>query len=69
MITTKIEKLRKNFASQYLDQYKVFNEGDKVKITISLYSCKNTSYFYKLTVADKLTYVERLKGKAGDFFK
>jgi hypothetical protein len=43
--------------------------GDTVKFTVSLYSIKNTSYFYKLTALEKLAYIERLKGKAGDFFK
>lgn len=36
---------------------------------MSLYDCRNTSYFYKLKVQEKLAYVERLKGKAGEFFK
>jgi len=69
MTTTKIEKLHKNFPSEFLDQYKAFKEGDTVKFTVSLYTVANTSYFYKLTIADKLKYIERLKGKAGDFFK
>lgn len=69
MTTTRIDKLHKNFASPFLDQYKAFKEGDLVKITCSLYSLKNTSYFYKLKVAEKLWYVERMKAKAGDFFK
>lgn len=40
-----------------------------MKFTVSMYSITNTSYFYKLTAVEKLAYVERLKGKAGDFFK
>jgi hypothetical protein len=36
---------------------------------VSLYDIRNTSYFYKLKVREKLAYVERLKAKAGDFFK
>jgi len=69
MVTTKIEKLHKNFPSSFLDQYKAFKVGDTVKFTVSLYSVKNTSYFYKLNVLEKLAYAERLKGKAGEFFK
>jgi hypothetical protein len=69
MDTTKIEKLHKNFPSEFLDQYKSFKAGDKIRFTVSLYSIANTSYFYKLKAADKLVYVERLKSRAGEFFK
>jgi hypothetical protein len=69
MTTTRIDKIHKNFPSQWFDQYKQIKEGDTVKFTLSLYSIANTSYFYKLIAVDKLAYVERLKGKAGDFFK
>lgn len=69
METTRIDKLHKNFPSPMFDQYKQFKEGDKVRFTVSMYYIKNTSYFYKLSVVDKIAYVERLKGKAGDFFK
>jgi len=69
MTTTKIDKIHKNFPSKMFDQYKQIKEGDTVKFTVSLYSIKNTSYFYKLTAVEKLAYVERLKGKAGEFFK
>jgi len=69
MDTTKIEKLHKNFPSEFLDQYKSFKAGDKIRFTVSLYSIVNTSYFYKLKAADKLVYVERLKSRAGEFFK
>lgn len=69
METTRIDKLHKNFASEFLDQYKAFKEGDKVTFTVSLYSVKNTSYFYKLKVVEKLAYIEKLKSTAGEFFK
>ena len=69
MQTTNIEKLHKNFASSFLDQYTAFKQGDTVKFTVSLYSIANIHYFYKLKVEDKLAYAEKLKGKAGDFFK
>jgi len=68
METTRLDKLHKNFASPMFDQYKI-KAGDRVRFTVSLYSIKNVKYFYKLTVADKIAYVERLKSKAGDFFK
>jgi hypothetical protein len=69
MDTTKIEKLHKNFPSEFLDQYKSFKAGDRIRFTVTLYSITNTSYFYKLKAADKLAYVERLKSRAGEFFK
>ena len=69
LTTTDIARLHKNFPSQYFDQYKAFKDGDTVVFVVSLYSIKNTSYFYKLPVAQKIDYVNRLKTKAGDFFK
>ena len=69
MTTTCIKRLHKNFPSEWFDQYKQFKEGDVVKFTVTLFSIENTSYFYKLPVAGKLAYVERLKTKAGEFFK
>lgn len=61
METTRIDKLHKNFPSTFLDQYKAFKQGDTIRFTVSLYGIVNTSYFYKLTVVDKLAYAERLK--------
>ena len=69
LTTTKIDKLRTNFTSSFLNQYEVFNEGDRVKFTVSLFGIENTSYFYKLQVVDKLAMLMRLKGTAGEFFK
>jgi hypothetical protein len=69
METTRIDKIHKNFPSEMFDQYKSIKVGDKVRFTVSLYSIKNTSYFYKLKVIGKIGYVDRLKSKAGDFFK
>jgi hypothetical protein len=40
-----------------------------VSFTVSLFGIENTSYFYKLTIANKLVYVRRLKETAGKFFK
>lgn len=68
METTRLDKLHKNFASPMFDQYQI-KAGDRVRFTVALYSIKNVQYFYKLTVVDKIAYVERLKSKAGDFFK
>ena len=68
--TTRIkDKLHSNFTSHFLDQYTLFKEGDRVRFTVSLFGCANTSYFYKLKVVDKLAYVQRLKKTAGEFFK
>lgn len=68
--TTRVkDKLHSNFTSHFLDQYKLFKEGDKVRFTVSLFGCANTSYFYKLKVSAKLEYVQRLKKTAGEFFK
>lgn len=36
---------------------------------MSLFGIENTSYFYKLLIADKLAYIRRLKTVAGKFFK
>lgn len=69
METTRLDKLHKNFASEMFDQYKCIKAGDQVRFTVSLYSIKNTSYFYKLVMVDKIAYVERLKAKAGEFYK
>lgn len=70
MTTTRVkDKLHTNFKSEFLDQYTAFKEGDTVTFTISLFGIKNTSYFYKLPIADKLAYVTRLKVTAGEFFK
>ena len=69
MTTTKIDKLHRNFASSFLDQYKAFSPGDTIVFTVSLYSISNTRYFYKLSVDEKLAYVLRLKAVAGEFFK
>ena len=70
MTTTRIrDKLHSNFKSDFLDQYTAFKEGDTVKFTVSLFGIKNTSYFYKFPIAEKLAYVTRLKGTAGEFFK
>ena len=67
--TTRVDKLLTNFPSTFLDQYKQFKEGDTVVFTVSLFGIENTSYFYKLLIADKLAYVRRLKDIAGKFFK
>ena len=70
MTTTRIkDKLHTNFKSDFLDQYTAFKEGDTVKFTVSLFGIQNTSYFYKLSIAEKLAYVTRLKATAGEFFK
>lgn len=68
-ITTKIEKLRTNFANEYFDQYKLFNAGDKVSFTISLFYVSKDAYFYQMSVAEKLTRIQHLKSVAGNFFK
>lgn len=67
--TNKIDKLHSNFPSDFLDQYKVFKEGDVVTFTVTLLGIENTKYFYKLTVKEKLEYVLKLKDIAGKFFK
>lgn len=70
MTTTRIkDKLHSNFKSHFLDQYTAFKEGDTVTFTLSLYGIKNTAYFYKFPIAEKLVYVTRLKVTAGEFFK
>lgn len=69
LTTTRIDKLHTNFPSQWLDQYKAFKEGDTVTFSVSLFGIENTSYFYKLLIADKLAYIRRLKATAGQFFK
>lgn len=69
MTTNRVDKLRTNFKSKLFDQYSVFKEGDTVKITITLLGIDHLSYFYKYKVAEKLAYVQRLKGIAGEFFK
>jgi hypothetical protein len=69
LTTTRIDKLRTNFPSQFLDQYSAFKLGDTVTITVSLFGIETTSYFYKLLIAEKLAYVRRLKDTAGKFFK
>lgn len=69
METTRIDKLHKNFPSEFLNQYDSFKQGDNVRFTVSLYHIANTSYFYKLKASEKLAYAERLKAKAGEFFK
>jgi hypothetical protein len=61
METTRIDKMHKNFPSEMFDQYKSIKVGDTVRFTVSLYSIKNTSYFYKLKVVGKIAYVDRLK--------
>lgn len=40
-----------------------------MSFTVSLFGIENTSYFYKLTIANKIVYVRRLKETAGKFFK
>jgi hypothetical protein len=69
LTTTRVDKLHTNFPSSFLDQFKAFKSGDTVKFTVSLFGIENTSYFYKLLIADKLAYVRRLKETAGRFFK
>jgi hypothetical protein len=69
LTTTRIDKLHTNFPSPFLDQFKAFKLGDEVSITLSLFGIEHTSYFYKLTIAEKLAYVRRLKETAGKFFK
>ena len=69
LTTTRIDKLHTNFPSEFLDQYKAFKAGDTVVFTVSLFGIENTSYFYKLNIADKLAYIRRLKDTAGRFFK
>ena len=36
LITTKVDKLRNNFANEHFDQYKAFKDGDKVSILMTL---------------------------------
>ena len=67
--TDKISKLTTNFPSDFLDQHTAFKPDDVVTFTISLFGIENTSYFYKLTIAQKLTYVRRLKETASKFIK
>jgi hypothetical protein len=70
LTTTRVkDKLHTNFVSDFLDQYTAFKEGDTVSFTVSLFGIANTSYFYKLLIAEKLAYVRRLKANAGRFFK
>lgn len=69
MTTTRIDKLHRNFTSTFLDQYNAFAPGDTVILTVSLFAISNTRYFYKLSIDEKLAYVDKLKSRAGDFFK
>lgn len=70
LTTTRVkDKLLTNFTSDFLDQYAAFKDGDTVKFTVSLFGIENTSYFYKLPIAEKLANLLRLKGIAGEFFK
>jgi hypothetical protein len=69
LTTTRVDKLHTNFPSSFFDQHKAFKVGDTVSFTVSLFGIENTSYFYKLLIAEKLTYVRRLKENAGKFFK
>ena len=69
LTTTRIDKLRTNFTCPFIDQYEAFNDGDTVKFTVSLFGIENTSYFYKIPIADKYAMLTRLKGTAGEFFK
>jgi len=69
LTTKRIDRLQTNFQSSFLDQYKAFKDGDIAIFTVSLFGIENTSYFYKLLIADKLAYVRRLKETAGKFFK
>ena len=69
--TTRIDKLRTNFANPDLkfDQHTMLKEGDKVVIRMTLLDCTYPQYFYKLTVKEKLDHVLYLKGQATRFFK
>ena len=69
LTTKRIDRLQTNFPSSFLDQYKAFKDGDIAIFTVSLFGIENTSYFYKLLIADRLAYVRRLKETAGKFFK
>jgi len=69
LTTTRVDKLHTNFPSSFFNQHKAFKVGDTVSFTVSLFGIENTSYFYKLLIADKLAYVRRLKENAGKFFK
>lgn len=71
--TSRIDKLKTNFANEDigLDQYAegLLNEGDDIKMQITLLDSTHPIYFYKLLVSEKLEHVLRLKGTAGKFFK
>lgn len=69
LVTTKVDKLRTNFKCNFFDQYAIWKEGDKVNLTISLFSIENSSYFYKKLVAEKLVVALKLKATAAKFFK
>ena len=69
LTTTRIDKLHTNFTCPFLNQYEAFSDGDTVKFTVSLFGIENTSYFYKIPVAEKYAMLMRLKGTAGEFFK
>lgn len=69
LVTTKVSKLRNNFKNPLFDQQELFKEGDKVSITMTLMRLMDDSYFYKMTVLQKLNRVQHLKNIAGQFFK
>ena len=69
--TTRLDKWQTNFANEAigLDQYKDFAEGDSIRFRVTLLDSVHPPYFYKLTVAEKLAHVLRLKATATRFFK
>ena len=71
--TTRIDKLKTNFANEDigLDQYAegLLNEGDQVRLRLTLLDSTHPKYFYKLLVKEKLEHIMRLKATATRFFK
>jgi hypothetical protein len=59
--TSRIDKLHSNFASDFLDQYKVIKQDDKILFRLTLLDSTYPIYFYKMTVKEKLDHVLRLK--------